>query len=200
MPKIGRPTKISKARINAICESVGNGATYEVAASAAGIHEATARRWREVGEAVETKIANGAKEADVTADERLCAEFCAGIHRAEGEAETKLIAVAANCALGMDAVHDAEGKELRPAVPADGRLALEFLGRKHPSRWSRRIHVRDETPRTPAETDAAAIARFDAAFAEAFGEQLPELDAANLMPSIALDEVNGRNGHRNGDS
>lgn len=41
-----RPTKFTQARVDAICESIKLGATYELAARAAGIHPDTLTEWR----------------------------------------------------------------------------------------------------------------------------------------------------------
>lgn len=194
---IGRPTKLSAARIDALCKSIGQGATYEVAAMAAGIHRTTVTRWKEYGEAVLTTIADKPK-TKLTDQDKLAASFCVMVEEAEAEAEVALIEVARNCALGAPAEYDDKGRQVRAEIPPDGRLALEFLGRKHPGRWSKRLHVRDDTPRTPAEADASMIARFDAAFAEAFPEALDGVAAENLMPPVGLNGEHSSNGHRNG--
>jgi transposase-like protein len=50
MTKLGRRTKLNKARKEAIIEAIKLGATYEIAAEAAGISKATLYNWMKRGE------------------------------------------------------------------------------------------------------------------------------------------------------
>lgn len=193
----GRPTKLSKPRIDTICESIALGTNYEQAARGAGIHPATLYRWKDVGEAVLTALGNGTKAADLSEQERLAASFCEGIEKAEATAELAMLAVVRNAALGSPA-KVVDGVEVEPAQSPVWQAAMTFLERKYPGRWSRRIHVHDDTPRTPADVNGDRVTEFAEAFRAAFGaDALDGIDPANLMPA-GLDpaEVDqGTNGH-----
>lgn len=201
---MARPTKLTAKRTTAICESIARGTSEEAAAEANGIHPATLYRWKERGEAALDAEADG---QTLSAQDELAARFCEGVTRARGECEDRLVQVVSHAALGRPAEYDAKGKLKRAEVKPDPVHATVLLERKWPQRWARRLHVRDETPRSPAPVNPLSVAGFEAAFAASFGDQLPEIDATNLMPAIAFGDeeddadtsTNGhRNGHRNG--
>lgn len=204
----GRPTKLSQARIEAITDSIGLGAVYEQAARAAGIHPATLYRWKELGEAVLTALGNGAKVKDLPEQERLAATFCELIEKAEAEAELLMIEVVRNAALGAPAELDGEGNVVKAEQTPQWQAAMTYLERKHPGRWSRRIHVTDDTPREPPPLSVLTVEESAEAFALAYGGHLPSIDPANLLPSVAIDSTAvdlpdepapaKRNGRRNG--
>lgn len=197
----GRPTKLSATRIEAICASIALGAPYEQAARAAGIHPATLYRWQELGEAVLTAVGQALEHKQaapkLTEQERLAARFCDAIQKALADAEIAMIQVVRSAALGKPAEYDGEGNEVRAEQTAQWTAAMTYLERKYPQRWGRRLHVRDDSPRELPALDSAAMAKMDEAFDRAWGEFQPEIDPANLMPTIGAAE-NGAGANGNG--
>lgn len=182
----GRPHSITKQKVDAICESIAHGSPLEAAARAAGIHPATLFRWQELGEAIlVAREQKGYRKRDEKDHEKLSAELSEGIQRARGECEDKLVGIAYATALGRPATFDEDGNKITAEIPPDGRQALEMLGRKFPTRWSKRISVTDDTPKVPAPLRTDQVAAGERAFIAAFGEDALEgVDPENLVPPV----------------
>jgi hypothetical protein len=166
---MGRPLKLTPDRRRAIVKSARIGATREDAAAAAGIHIATFYRWMEQGEA---DIEHGRRS--------VFRDLCEGVRKAEGKARVAAVGVV------EQAIRD-----------GNWQAGMTYLERRDPKHWARRLHVRDDTPRTPAPLRLPTVETFERAFAASFGDELPEIDPANLMPELSADEPSV-DGSRNG--
>jgi AcrR family transcriptional regulator len=127
----GRPTKLTAEVSTRIVEAMEKGNYLETAAAYAGVHKATVYRWLSDGES-----------PDSPSELR---EFRDAVMRARAHAEHRMVAVIDRTAQGGAILSETRRElpdgtvetECRYAAP-DGRLALEFLGRAHPTRWGRR--------------------------------------------------------------
>jgi len=106
----GRPTKLTLALQDKICQIIADGHYLITACNAVGIHPETFRRWLEWAE---SEANNGGG---------IYYEFSLSIKRAEAQAEQALLAVVKDKAI--------IGKEWLPA--------MTILERRHPERWGRK--------------------------------------------------------------
>ena len=79
----GRPTKLNKARQNAVCDAYSIGCTQEMAASYANITVDTLKAWTQNGEIHHKRMVGG---DEVTAEERALADFFVAITNAKLQA------------------------------------------------------------------------------------------------------------------
>ena len=133
--RVGQPLKLTRDVHDRITEAVETGATYEVAAIAAGIHRDTFRVWREQGETD--------RAAGLTT---IYSDLAAAVQDARARGEVEL------------------ARKIRAHASLDWKAAAWLLERRHPERWARREHVDLELteraePRTvtPAGAERAAI-------------------------------------------
>lgn len=129
--RVGAPTKLTIATIATIVEAVELGATYEIAAQAAGIHRDTLRGWREQGEAD--------RDADLPTD---YADLIAAVDDARARGEVELL------------------RSIRAHAALDWRPAAWLLKVRHPERYVERTRLdvdvqeraqpRDVVPPDPA--------------------------------------------------
>lgn len=130
----GRPSKLTPARIERVCDSLRAGNFFKVACRAANLSESCGRKWlrrgREEAEAREDREDTG----EDAPDDLLFLQFFHAVTRAECEAEAG--AVAGILAAGR----------------ADWRALAWYLERKHPDHWGRvdrlkaQITGKDEGP------------------------------------------------------
>lgn len=142
---MGRESKITKAKADAIVASVRNGAYHYQAAAAVGIHPTTLSRWLETGEA----------DIEHEVEGSLYRYLREELTRAEAQAEADMIGVIRNAALGYEIevpavnpmtgapILDEQGNPViqKVIVKADWRAAESYLKRKHPQRWGNRQQV-----------------------------------------------------------
>lgn len=129
--RTGRPSKLTPAVQGLIVEALERGNYVDTAAEYAGVHRATVFRWLQEG-----------AEPDAPAALR---DFHDAVSRARAHAEHRMVEIVNRTAEGGQLLSEivrtgpdgTEEVEKRYAPP-DGRLALEFLGRAHPTRWGRR--------------------------------------------------------------
>lgn len=142
---MARPTKLTRQRHDRIVNALRAGAYAEVAARAAGVHEATYYRWLARGRAEQERIDEIHDELETLRRSRARAkvarrrklqaelvqlehddtyrEFCEAATRANDEAEVSAIA---RVRAGAQGEH------------ADWRADAWFLERRFPDRWRRR--------------------------------------------------------------
>ena len=132
---VGAPYKLNAHTLAIITEAVATGATYEIAAQAAGIHRDTLRQWRETG-TQDLEAGRSTPQSDLVVALRDA--------RAQGEVE--LI------------------RKIRAHGESDWRPLAWILERRAPERWAQRatldvdVHER-AAPRTvtPLEPDKRAV-------------------------------------------
>jgi transposase len=135
---MGRPTKLTPQRIEAIAELVRNGNYLVVAAEAAGVSDAAVYKWLERGSRDE--------ERD---QDSLYFQFREAIQRAQAEAEQVLVSAIEKAATGytrkstktrryQDPETGVEVVEttVEEAQVYDWRAAAWLLQQRHRSRWS----------------------------------------------------------------
>ena len=124
---MARPHKLTDEVQAVICKALEDGASWSAAAAAAGLHRATVQRWRERGEA--------AKQG------RFC-DFCDNATRAlargEARAARQLVAgfMEPSTETVIDEAPDGSRKTRTVTRPPDAALALKWLERRFPDRWS----------------------------------------------------------------
>ena len=106
----GRPTKLTPALQDKICQLIAKGNYLITACNVVGINKSTYLRWVERAEQ-ETNNGGG-----------LYCDFGVAIKKAEGEAEAQLAQFVRETAIDKK----------------DGYLGMTFLERRHPDRWGRK--------------------------------------------------------------
>lgn len=147
----------------AICGLIEKGVYPSNAAKACGISETTLANWLRYGaEWEDTAI------QDVPEDRRPFVEFLGRAFRAE--------------AIGL-AWHEQNVKVAARGRDRDGRLSLEFLARRQPKIYSKRIEVKtDPVERRPSGIDAELAGRVEETFLAA---ALPDdLSPEDFLPPI----------------
>lgn len=178
----GRPSKISNVVTlplfegigperqlpitDAICLLLEEGVYPSNAAKACGVSESTLSNWLRYGaEWDDTAI------EDVPEDRRPFVEFLGRAIRAE--------------AIGL-AWHERNVRIAATGRDRDGRLSLEFLARRQPKVYSKRIEVKtDPVDRRPSGIDAELAGRAEETFLAA---ALPkDLSPDDFLPPIEVD-------------
>jgi hypothetical protein len=157
---------------DAICLLLEQGSYPTNAAKACGISEATFANWLNRGAAWADADPAEHSEAEMEAN-RVFVEFLSAATRAE--------------ARGLVWHEQNVRRSAAQARDRDGRLSLEFLARRQPNVYSKRIEVKtDPVNRRPAGIDADLAARVDETFRVA---GLPEdLDPDDFLPNIEAAE------------
>jgi hypothetical protein len=107
---VARTTKLTPERQERIVQAVLAGNYFETACRYAGISEFTGHEWMARGEGRDQQRPRNT----------LYAQFAQAVRLAEAQCETAIVAM------------------IRRELPDNGRLGLEFLARRFPSRWSPR--------------------------------------------------------------
>lgn len=152
----------------AICRLVKLGVWPGNAAAAHGVTRTTLNNWRNRGGdyGEDPDLERIAAEAP---DDLPYVEFLAALTRAEAQ--------------GL-AWHEVNvRKAAQSGKEQGGRLSLEFLSRRQPSVYSRRLEIDDKPKdRGPAPLDAPLVGEVEETFDATF---LPEgIDAASLLPEL----------------
>lgn len=159
-------------RAEAICRYVALGSYKVNAAGAFGISTSTLSNWeRRAAEWVGEGVDSDAIDLSVVPErDRPFVEFVAALIRAE---RTGLVWHELNVRRAA-----AEKRE------AGGRLSLEYLARRQPERYAKRIEIdHDPADREPAPVDAPTLAELEEAFDAA---HVPEgIDPASVLPTLA---------------
>lgn len=167
---MARPTKLSKALADQVCDLVREGNFLVTAAAAAGIHRDTIYDWLHTGQADDAP--------------KPLREFSDGLLRARAEAETAAVAaVVADMRGGQlveeTIVDDEGGRITRKYTPPNGRVALQYLQRAFPDRWA------DRKPLDVPGGDEDEAGMGGAATLTALTERLhAELQAADAEPVV----------------
>lgn len=181
---IGRPSKITEVVTippmegygperqmpitEAICFYLEMGSYPTNAAKACGVSESTFANWLRYGaEWDDTPI------DDVPEDRRVFVRFLGAATRAE--------------ARGLLWHEQNVRRSAAESRDRDGRLSLEFLARRQPNVYSKRVEVKvDPVNRRPAGIDADLAARADETFRAA--ALPPGITPDDFLPSIDADE------------
>jgi hypothetical protein len=131
---VGRPTKLTPERQERIVTALRAGNYLTIAAEYAGVNRATVFRWL--------------AQADEVGAPKAIRDFRDAVVRARAEAEHRMVDIAGRAAAGGTLVRrttrtlpDGSVEVDEQWTPPDGRVALDFLGRAFPDRWSRRTEV-----------------------------------------------------------
>lgn len=149
------------------------GVPQKYAARAAGVDETTVGRW--IARGREALVFAGGEPEDVPAPERDYADFADGVVRAKGAAVAYFV-----------------GQLHRAAKQGNVRAAIEWLRAQAPDEFKQKVSVDFDGERKPPPIDRHDDAMMRAAWAVAFGDQLPEFDPAELAPpdpAAELDEA-----------
>lgn len=143
----GRVGKFTPTVRERILSSIRVGNYLDAAAAYAGVHAASVYRWLARGEQ-EHQRRDAGEPPDPTEDE-FC-EFCEAVTRARADAEMRMVGVVQRAAVGGQVIKDVtrtlrdgtQEREQQWTAP-DGRVALDYLSRAFPHRWTRRqaLHV-----------------------------------------------------------
>jgi hypothetical protein len=149
----------------AVIGAISIGVPRAIAATAAGISEATFYRW----------VAQGAEYADMedaqlTDDQRRLREFREEVEKADAGAVVFAV------------------EQVRKAMPDTWQAAMTWLERRYPGEWGRRVEVKvDPQDRKPAGADADLASRAQETFLAA---ALPDdLSPEDFLPPIESPEV-----------
>jgi hypothetical protein len=124
--KAGRPTDLTPELQDRICNFLRAGAYVETAAQACGVNKTTLYLW----------LKRGAKEPGTPFE-----AFSNAVQEAMAYAELRDIRTIDSVAIGAPAELDKEGRQIRPAIPADWKAAAWRLERKFPKRWGRKQQI-----------------------------------------------------------
>lgn len=153
----------------AICLLLEQGSYPANAAGACGISPSTFSNWLRYGAEWEDLPID-----EVPEDRRVFVEFLEAATRAE--------------ARGLVWHEQNVRRSAAQSRDRDGRLSLEFLARRQPNVYSKRVEVKiDPINRRPAGIDAELAARADETFLAA--ALPPDLTPDDFLPPIEADEV-----------
>jgi hypothetical protein len=135
----GRPTSLTSDLAQVIAASIADGATFDAAMAAAGVHPSTGYRWLSEGSSD-----TGGKQFR---------EFREAVTRARAKAELAMTAAVVQDARGGAVVkhvtrvwRNGTKEEEKQYAPPNGRVALEWLARMEPSRWARKTGIEVSGP------------------------------------------------------
>jgi sulfur relay (sulfurtransferase) DsrC/TusE family protein len=120
MARVGRPTRLTKKVIDAICDAIECGANYADAACAAGVSSSVVSAWRDEGEKVAELVQAAESQIELTPAQWRVLNFWKRFTEAESQG-------AINCAT---VVYNAAMK--------DPQYALKWLERRRPKDCCRR--------------------------------------------------------------
>lgn len=130
----GRPTLLTADLTTVIAAAIEQGATFDAAMAAAGVHPSTGYRW----------LSEGSSDT-APAGFR---EFREAVTRARAKAELAMTAAVVSDAKGGSVIkhvtrtwRNGTEEEETQYAPPNGRVALEWLSRMEPSRWARRTGI-----------------------------------------------------------
>ena len=168
---MSRTTKLTEERQAAILAALEDGATWEAAAAAAGVHRATLHRWRERG---------GAAKQGKFRD--FCDAATRAIARGEARAARQLVAgfTLPTTETIVEEAADGSKKTRTVTRPPDAGLALKWLERRCAAQWGARQRLA-----IGGDPDAPPV-RLEAALAEIDVADLPDDALAHLDEFLRL--------------
>ena len=142
-PKVGRPTKLNQAIIDAIVGDLQRGNYVETVAALNGIHKDTFYRWLKDGARELQRIEAGKRHpkgthAATKAYLRLAAVFSDAVARACAEVEAEGVDVWREAFRRTVRVYDRQGNLMEEREEVDAAAVSKFLERRFPERWKGR--------------------------------------------------------------
>ncbi len=205
----GRPTKFTEQTRKKIYKHIRDGASYKVAALAAGVGESTLREWRAKAKAcAEAKSIDEIDSKFRIRDEgqRLeYAEFSADILRAEAIGEATCAARIAKAGRGGHKLREVREK-IREAVTPQGKIVTLHektiitreirpdwradawvLERRHPERWGRKRRMAEVEVKAPVdefEKTLPSLTEEDLKWLESISEKLASPVTSDLGDGV----------------
>lgn len=161
MGENGRPTKLTQGTYDEIVTLLAEGNYVVTVCTAVGIVEETFGNWMERGE----------KDIDGTDHDGIYRRFFVSATRALAEGELAMVRAVRGKAVDRTALPDGY-------VEGDWRAAAEFLQRRYPERWGKRVQ---ETRHTDADGGPLKVT-------------LQIVDERILADGTGEDDGNGHNG------
>lgn len=170
-PKTQAEERVTTSEL--ILRSMRIGVPQKYAAQAAGVDQATVSRWNQRG--AEALVFAGGDLEKVPEAERSYASFVNGVMAAKGVAVSFYVS----------RIHE----EARRGGSAGVRAAVEWLRAQAGDEFKKKVSVDFEGERKPPPLRREDQETYRRAFANAYGDELPELDPGELAPPDVDEEV-----------
>lgn len=149
---MARPTKLTEAVQQRLCDAIRAGNALDVAALYAGIAPRTFYNWIDRGQAELDRLEADAR-CRLRDSEAPFVQFLQAVKKARADCEVRNVAIIQKAAAGHEATKTvtrtkADGSQetvTTTRVEYDWKASAWLLERKHPDRWARRDYVKQQS-------------------------------------------------------